>query len=141
VEPKCSKCNFSRDFNRFSKNTIIPGQSRPGAKCSHEEKLSRLGECPCLQRRGTRVNSCPGTSKISCEQHYSFIKEPRQFLSRDNCSPRDITLSRVHVNRALETEKRNASRSLPVKERQNIWFNLITKCFSYYPRKLSSFTY
>jgi hypothetical protein len=74
----------------------------PGAKCSHQEKLSRLGECPCLQRRDTRVNSCPGASKISCEQHYSFIKEPRQFLSRDNCLPRDITLSRVHVKRALE---------------------------------------
>jgi hypothetical protein len=98
----CSKSNFSRDFHRFTKNSIIPGQSCPGAKCSHEEKLSRLGECPCLQRRGTRVNSCPGTSKISCEQHYSFIKEPRQFLSRDNCLPRDITLSRVHVKRALE---------------------------------------
>ena len=93
----CSKCNFSRDFDRFTNNLIIPVQRCPGAKCSHEEKLSRLGECPCLQRRGTRVNSCPGASKISCEQHYSFIKEPRQFLSRDNCLPRDITLSQVHV--------------------------------------------
>ena len=57
-------------------------------KCSHDEKLSRLGECPCLQRRGTRVNSCPGTSKISCEQHYSFTKEPRQFFPVTIACPR-----------------------------------------------------
>ena len=48
-------------------------------------------------------------------------------------------MRKIAIN--LESEKRNASPSLPVRERQNIWFNLITKCFSYYPRKLSSFTY
>ena len=35
-------------FNSFGKSLHIPGQSCPGTKCSHEEKLSRLGECPCL---------------------------------------------------------------------------------------------
>ena len=77
-------------------------------RCKVEGKLSRLGECPCPQRRA--IPGHPGhllpwdKLKYHVNGTIAISNMPRQILPRDRKLSRDNLLSRVHVNRVLRNK-------------------------------------